>query len=98
MIGGFNADLLKIDRDYNVFANMPTSSHLLSSDCRCKIDVPMRTTDTSSVLVDHIYTNKMRSDKLKFGVMKCEFPDHDFAFGLTQFKTTEPKEKTCKDT
>ena len=35
----------------------------------------------------------MRSDKLKFGAMKCEFSDHDLTFASMKSKTAEPKEK-----
>ena len=35
----------------------------------------------------------MRSDKLKFGAMKCEFSDHDLTFASIKSKTTEPREK-----
>ena len=35
----------------------------------------------------------MRSDKFKFGLMKCEFSDHDLTFALMKSKTAEPKEK-----
>ena len=64
VVGDFNVDVLKIDRDNNVrkYAN-----HLLSSDCKCGSDVPTKTTDTTKSLLDHIYTNDMRFDKLKFG-------------------------------
>ena len=34
----------------------------------------------------------MRFDKLKFGVMKCEFSDHDITFALIKSTTAQPKE------
>ena len=90
MIGDFNVDLQKIDRDNHVrkYAN-----HLLGSDCKCGIDVPTRTTITTNSLLDHIYTKEMRSDKLKFDVMKCEFSYHDLTFALIKSKTAEQKQK-----
>ena len=56
------------------------------------INVPTETTDTTNSLLDHIYANEMRSDKLKFGVMKCEFSDHDLTFALIKSTTAQPKE------
>ena len=52
VVGDFNVDLQKIDCGNYVrkYAN-----HLLSSDCKCGIDVPTRITDAANSLLDHIY-------------------------------------------
>ena len=54
--------------------------------------IPARTTDTTNSLLNHIYTNEMGSDKLKFSAMKWEFSDDDSTFALIKSKTAEPKD------
>ena len=77
VVRDFNVDLLKNDRDNNV---CKYAILLLISDCKCGVDVLTRTIDPTNSLLDHIYTNEMRSDKLKFGIMKREFSNHDLTF------------------
>ena len=71
-LGDFNINLLNIYARDEIrrYANM-----LLSCNCRCLIDVPIRVTKTSKTLIDHVIT----SDKQKTvtaGVLISDLSDH----------------------
>ena len=65
LCGDFNIDLLRLscNNNYNVFFD-----NVLSSGFAPKITLPTRICDTSSTLIDNVYTNtidkKQTSDKL----------------------------------
>ena len=53
-LGDYNIDLLTIRSNNNVRKYV---NNLLSSPCKCVIDVPTRITDYSKKPVDHVYVN-----------------------------------------
>ena len=70
-LGDYNIDLLAI-RSNN---NRKYVNNLLSSPCKCVIDVPTRISDHSKTLIDHIYVNDDKHSYVS-GAVLSDLSDH----------------------
>jgi len=74
----FNVNLIQISKNeaIRIYANM-----LVSSNCKCTIDLPTQIGTNSKTLLDHIYINEKKRS-ITSGVIACDLNDHYSIFAI----------------
>lgn len=72
-MGDYNLDLIRLSNNKPVQQYVNT---LISSCCKCMIDIPTRITQSSKTLIDHIYSNDLNHKQLQSGVALLDISDH----------------------
>ena len=86
ILGDINIDLTKLDSNNTVgsYANS-----LISNSLKCLIDKPTRITTSTKSLIDHIYTNNLKT--LYSGIFVCDLSDHYGVFVIIPTKKKKTK-------
>ena len=78
MMGDININLLKIEKNEN---SRNYANSLISSSCKCLINIPTRVNINSATLLDHAYTSLLKNILLR-GVLVTDISDHYPIFSL----------------
>ena len=81
-VGDYNIDLTAVQSNNNVRKYV---NNMISSPCKCAIDLPTRITDHSKTLLDHIYVNDNKHSYIS-GVVLSDLSDHYGTFIATLVK------------
>ena len=77
-MGDINIDLLKIEKNEN---SRNYANSLISSSCKCLINILTRVSINSATLLDHAYTSLLKNILLS-GVLVTDISDHYPIFSL----------------
>ena len=65
VMGDINIDLLKIEKNEN---SRNYANSLISSSCKCLINIPTRVNINSATLLDHAYTSLLKKHFIKWSI------------------------------